>query len=115
MTLEQISLKLGLTALTPGLSSKDRQVSAGFASDLLSDVLANGPRGGVLVTVQVHLNVIAVALHAELCGVIFAAGRKPDDGVIAKAVQAGVALFGSDLPAFELVGRLYALGVKGTV
>jgi hypothetical protein len=90
-----------------------RQVSAGFASDLLSDVLANGPRDGVLVTVQVHLNVIAVALHAELAGVIFAAGRKPDDGVIAKAVEAGVVLFGSDLPAFELVGRLYALGVKG--
>jgi hypothetical protein len=115
MTLEQISQKLGLTALTPGLNSADRQVSAGFASDLLSDVLANGPRGGVLVTVQVHMNVIAVSVHAELSGVIFASGRRPDDSVIAKAVEAGVALFGSNLPAFELIGRLYALGVKGVV
>lgn len=113
MTLEQIAGKLGLIDLTGQLNAGGREISAGFASDLLSDVLANGPAGGVLVTVQVHLNVIAVAVHAELAAVIFAANRRPDESVVAKAVSEGVALLASDLPAFEIVGRLYAMGVKG--
>ena len=113
MTLERIVRELGLTELTPELNAGGREISAGYASDLLSDVLANGPRGGVLVTVQVHLNVIAVAVHAELNAVIFAAGRSPEPAVRARAVAEGVALFQSALPAFEVVGRLYAMGVKG--
>jgi len=80
---------------------------------LLSDVLAHAPKGGVLVTVQVHLNVIAVAVHAELAAIVFASGRIPDDAVRAKAVEEGIALYGSERSAFDIVGRLYELGVRG--
>ena len=83
----------------------------GYASDLLSDVLAHAPEGGVLVTLQVHLNVIAVASHAELAAVIFAGGRRPEDDVLAKAVAEGISLFVSPADTFDVVGRLYALGV----
>ena len=114
MNLKQIAESLALECLTPELAATQAaEVSAGYASDLLSDVLANAPRAGVLVTVQVHLNVIAVALHAELAAVIFAHGRRPEDAVRAKAVAEGIALYLSDLPAFELVGRLYDLGLRG--
>ena len=113
MNLSQIAEKLGLENLTPEKELPGEEVTAGFASDLLSDVLANAPAGGVLVTVQVHLNVIAVAVHAGLAAVIFAADRRPEEPVRAKAVEEGVALFVSPLPAFEIVGRLYQLGVHG--
>ncbi|HUK76733.1 MAG TPA: serine kinase, partial [Thermoleophilia bacterium] len=66
MDLETIARELDLTDLTPALGGADAEVTAGYASDLLSDVLANAPEGGVLVTLQVHLNVVAVASHAEL-------------------------------------------------
>jgi hypothetical protein len=75
-------------------------------------VLANAPEGGVLVTLQVHLNVVAVASHAELAAVIFTSGRVPDDDVIAKAVAEGLHLYATDADTFETVGRLFALGVK---
>lgn len=113
MTLDQIARQLELTNLTPELARGSAEVSSGFASDLLSDVLANAAGGGLLVTVQVHLNVIAVAVHAELAGVIFAAGRMPEESVRAKAAAEGVPLFTSPLPAFELVGRMYAMGLRG--
>lgn len=115
MKLSEIAEGLKLRDLTPQLQSeKSADVSAGHASDLLSDVLANAPSGGVLVTIQVHLNVIAVAVHAGLAAVIFASGREPDESVRSKATEEGMQLYVSDEPTFEVVGRLYALGLRGT-
>ncbi len=113
MKLDAICRPLGLVNLTPELPLDAVEATAGFASDLLSDVLANAPRGSVLVTVQVHLNVIAVAVHAELAAVVFAAGRRPDEAVRLKAVQEKVPLLVSAEPAFEVAGRLYAMGIRG--
>lgn len=114
MNLSEMARQLDLECLTPALvSGGGAEVTGGYASDLLSDVLAGAPRGGVLVTIQVHLNVVAVAVHTELAAVIFAAGRRPDPGVIAKAAEEGIALFVSRDSAFDTVGRLYALGLRG--
>ena len=113
MKLSELATKLGLESLTPQIMSGAADVSGGYVSDLLSDVLANAPKGGVLVTVQVHLNVIAVAVHAELVAVVFALDRVPDEAVQAKAVEEGIALYVSSASAFDLVGRLYELGLRG--
>ena len=94
-------------------AAAEAELTGCYISDLLSDVLAHAPEGGVLVTLQVHLNVIAVASHAEMAAVIFAGGRRPEDDVCAKAVAEGVSLFVSPADTFDVVGRLYALGVKG--
>jgi len=113
MNLTKIVQAVGLEPLTPEIPADAVTVSAGYASDLLSDVLAHAPRRGLLVTIQAHLNVIAVAVHAELEAVIFAGGRRPDEAVRLKAIEEGIALFVSPEPAFEVVGRLYALGLRG--
>jgi len=114
MNLETIARELALDDLTPELAGADAvEVEAGYASDLLSDVLANAPEGGLLVTLQVHLNVIAVASHAELAGVVFTAGRRPEPDVIEKAVAEGLHLYETAADTFDVVGRLYAHGVKG--
>ena len=113
MRLHELADLLTLTELTPTTGEVDPNITKGYASDLLSDVLANAPSGGVLVTLQVHLNVIAVAGHAGLAAVIFSAGRKPEEDVIAKAAEENIALFTSPDDTFDLVGRLYALGIEG--
>ncbi len=111
MKLSEICRKLDLRPLTPELTV-DRDVEYGHASDLLSDVLANAPDGGLLVTLQVHLNVIAVALHASLAGVIFTTGMVPEEAVRQKAVAEGLPLFAARRSTFEVAGRLYALGLR---
>ncbi len=114
MRLEDIAKELGFAELTPDVTAgREAEIDRGYASDLLSDVLAHAPEGGLLVTLQVHLNVIAVASHAELAAVVFAGGRKPEDDVVAKAQAEGLALYTSPADTFDIVGRLYALGVKG--
>lgn len=112
MTLAQIQHALGLGCLTPGLSL-EREVTAAHASDLLSDALANAPAGGVLLTIQVHLNVVAVALHAQQAAVIFTWGMQPDEAVVKRAVEEGLPLFAASASTFEVAGQLYALGVRG--
>jgi hypothetical protein len=114
MMLGEITGKLGLKNLTPELTSANKtEVKAGHSSDLLSDVLANAPGGSMLVTIQVHVNVIAVAVHAGLSGVIFASGMVPEERVRQKAVEEGLPLFVSAEPTFDIVGKLYGLGLRG--
>lgn len=114
MTLKEIAEKLGLTNLTPELTtSEPAEVTSGYVSDLLSDVLANAPSGGILVTIQAHMNVLAVATHADLAGVIFAGGKTPDDSVLKKAIEIRMPLYVSKDSAFNLVGQLYAMGIRG--
>jgi hypothetical protein len=114
MTLGDIVSTLGLEVLTPELSMNGgAEVTRGHASDLLSDVLAHAPSGGILLTIQVHMNVIAVALHAGLAAVVFTQGMRPDELVRLKAVQEGMPLLAAKDSTFELSGRLYALGLRG--
>jgi len=115
MNVKQLAEELGIDSLTPEVVvDESRQVPGGYTSDLLSDVLAHAPHDGVLVTVQIHLNVVAVAAHAGLAGVIFAMGLRPDEATRQKAVEEGIALYATQEPAFDIVGRLYALGLRGT-
>ena len=105
MDLDSIARKLDLTDLTPTLAgAASADITAGYASDLLSDVLANAPEGGVLVTLQVHLNVVAVASHADLAAVIFTSGRAPDGEIVAKAIAENLHLYATDADTFETVG-----------
>ena len=114
MKLDKIAQELGLECLTPDLpSGGDVEIACGHASDLLSDVLAGAPSGALLVTLQVHMNVVAVACHCELGAVIFSSGRRPEPAVVQRAVQEGVRLYASEEPTFELVGKLYGMGLRG--
>ncbi len=114
MKLADIARKLALKNLTPEINlDRCPDITYGYASDLLSDVLAHAPAGGVLITVQVHMNVVAVAVHADQSAVIFALDRMPDEITRQRAAEEGVCLLGSPESAFEIVGKLYALGLRG--
>jgi hypothetical protein len=112
VTLKTLAEALGLRCLTPELDGSP-EVSTGHTSDLLSDVLANAPSGGVWLTIQVHLNVVAVGLHAAQAAVVFTSGMLPEPAVVAKAVEEKLPLYATGRSTFDTVGRLYALGIRG--
>ena len=91
----------------------DREVARGYASDLMSDVIAHGEKEDIWITLQVHMNVIAVAAMKEVAAIVLSGGRKPSDEVLQKAAEQDVVVLGSELPAFEIAGRIYQLGVHG--
>ena len=92
-----------------GEDHMDDQVSGGYASDLLSDVIANSKAGNVWVTMQVHVNTVAVAVLKELAGIIIVQGRQPAEDTLRKAREEKVAIIVSNLPAFETVGKIHSL------
>ena len=91
----------------------DKVVSGGYASDLLSDVIANSKKDNIWITLQTHQNIVAVASLKELVGIIIVNGRTPEDETIKKAEQEKIPILVTNLPTFEVVGRLYKLGVSG--
>ena len=111
-------MKLADLVETLGLEVKSaqnnlaNQVSGAYVSDLLSDVIANGGEGDVWVTLQVHVNVVAVAVMKDIAGIILVNGREPQQDTVEKAEAEGIPLMVSSLPTFELAGRLYGLGVR---
>ena len=91
----------------------NREVRGGYASDLMSDVIANAEEGSVWVTMQTHVNIVAVAAMKELAGIILVNAREPQQDTVAKGEEKQVPILVSRLPAFELIGRLYRLGIPG--
>jgi predicted transcriptional regulator len=91
----------------------EREVLRGYASDLMSDVIAHGEIGDIWITMQVHMNVVAVAAMKEVAAVVLSGGRQPAEDVAQKAAEQDVIILGSDLPTYEIVGRLHRLGVGG--
>lgn len=102
-------LPLTVVAAKNGL---DNQVTGGYVSDLLSNVMGFAAAGNVWVTMQGHQNIIAVASLAGLAAVIVAGGIEPEKETAQKAESEGVTLLTTKLPCFELVGQLYQLGIK---
>lgn len=112
MKLEDLVREFGLE-VKAGAGLLDRDVTGGYVSDLLSDVLAHAVDGNVWVTLHVHQNIAAVAAHKGLAGIILVQGRQPEKDTVAKAAEEGIPVMVSALPAFELVGRLYKAGIRG--
>lgn len=88
------------------------EVTGAYASDLLSDVIGNSSEGNVWITLQMHLNIVAVASMKDLAGIILVNGREPNQDTLEKAEIEELPVMVSKLPAFELAGRLYGLGVR---
>jgi len=114
LTLKDIVDKLDLEVET-GVRVLDKEVKGGYASDLLSDVMANGKPDFIWVTLQVHQNIIAVAALKELAGIVLVNGRKPDKETIEKAEKENIFIASSSLQAFELIGRMYEMGIAGVL
>ncbi|MCX5848427.1 MAG: serine kinase [Deltaproteobacteria bacterium] len=91
----------------------DNNVTGGYTGDLLSDVMANSHEGDIWITRQVHQNIVAIATLKEHAGIILVNSCEPAKDTLEKAIQENVPILISDLPAFELTGRIYnILGKK---
>lgn len=112
MTVNEVIKALDLE-VAAGRSGLGREIKWGYASDLLSDVMAHALEGTIWVTSQAHQNVVAVALVIDAACVVITEGIKPASDTIKRAESEGIPVLLSDLSTFEVVGRLYQLGVRG--
>ncbi|MFO7985204.1 MAG: DRTGG domain-containing protein [Desulfatiglandaceae bacterium] len=113
MKLQEIADKFELHVRS-GADHMDHDVNRGYASDLLSDVMGNAQEGDIWITLQAHQNIVAIAVMKALSGIILVNNREPDAPTVKKAEEEGIPILVSTMPTFELVGKLYEMGVAGS-
>jgi len=113
MKLTELIQKLNLSVRS-AKGNLEREVTGGYASDLLSDVLANSKEGNIWITLQIHQNIVGVASMKDIAGIILVNSREPESETLEKAEAEKVPIMVSEMPTFELIGMLYSLGIVGT-
>ena len=112
MTLQEVIDQLNLNVLTQPANFSEVTPTGGYTSDLLSCVMAGAKKGTVWVTLQAHLNIVAVAALLEMSAVIITEGAQPEVETIQKANEEGITLLSTDKQSFEMAGRLWEMGVR---
>ena len=98
-------------AVFSGEEHLENEVTGGLISDMLSDVMAQASKGSLWVTNQTHENVLAIVFFKSLAGVILPGGLQLDEDAAAKAKEKKLPVLLTNLSAFEIVGKLYEIGI----
>ena len=99
MTVVQLANKCGFTPLH--IADENAEVKGVYACDLLSWVIGRAEEGAALVTVMTNINVIAVAVMAELPCVVLSEGVSPDEVALQRARDQEISILISDKPTYE--------------
>jgi hypothetical protein len=89
----------GLQCVQP--ASGGVEITGGYTSDLLSDVMAHLKDGDVFITIQAHKNTIAVASLTGASAVILCHGRTASPDMLQAAAKENIAVFVSSGSQFE--------------
>lgn len=85
----------------------------GFASDLMSDVLAYAKGDSLLITGLNNPQVVRTAEMLDICCVLFVRGKKPSKEVIELAKQNSLTVLATNHTMFKTCGLLVMNGMEG--
>lgn len=97
MTFEELKSRVQGTI---AVDNPQAEISAAYTSDLLSDVMGHCGDGSVLVTIQNHLNAIAVCTLAGIEAIVLCHNRQPPDDMVEAARREGIGILTTSLSQF---------------
>jgi hypothetical protein len=112
MNLQQIIEKLNLSVLTKPRDFTRITPTGGYSSDLLSCVMAGAQKGHLWITLQAHLNIVAIAALNEVAAIIITENAQPDAASIARADEQDVILLSTSQFTYDVNGKLWELGIR---
>lgn len=92
-----------------GVEGNTNEVTGGYTSDLLSDVMGNADAGKIWITLQTHKNSVAVASLKDLSAIILVNGFKPEEDAALQSNEEKIPILGTSESAFEISGKLFKL------
>jgi hypothetical protein len=110
MKLSEVANILGATFLS-GEEQADMDIGGVCASDLMSDVLAFGSPGVLLLTGLTNAQSIMTADVADVVAVAYVRGKRPENGTVELARKKGIPVLLCELPMFEACGRMFKAGM----
>lgn len=102
--MQQLDMKL-----FSGASGIEKEITGGYSSDLLSDVMGNAEEGQVWITLQTHKNIMAVASLKEVAAIILVKNLQPEEDVREISNETGIPILGTAMDAFTAAGKIYAM------
>ena len=97
MTFEELTAKVGGTV---AVDNPGAEINFAYSGDLLSDVMGHCGDESVLITIQNHLNAIAVCTLAGIEAIVVCQGRPVPDDMKAAAVREGIGIVTTPLSQF---------------
>ncbi len=97
MTFQELTARVQGTVI---VDNPEAAVSAAYTSDLLSDVMGHCGDESVLVTIQNHLNAIAVCTLAGIEAIVLCHNRPAPDDMVEAARREGIGILTSPLSQF---------------
>jgi hypothetical protein len=112
MTVHELIKQTGWQAIT---DASDDAVTSGYVCDLLSWVMARAQPGTAWITVQAHVNVVAVAALTGCACVIIPDSIDVSEETLSAAREKGVCLLIAPCSSYGAVNVLHDLGVGEVV
>lgn len=107
MTVRELSERTNCEPLL--MPDGDREVTGGYAGDLLSWVMGRAQSGDCWVTIMSNVNVAAVGQLTDCACIVFSEGVHPDEPVVNAAKLHDLNLLLSEKSTFELCAEIGAL------
>jgi predicted transcriptional regulator len=108
MKITDIVKELELKVIS-GNNGLSKEITGGYVSDLLSDVMGNAQEGQVWITLQTHQNIIAVGSLKDISAIIIVKGLAPEADTIEKSNIENIPVLSTELDTFNITGRLFEL------
>lgn len=113
MNLQDVCNLLDAEILVKG-DQMHAELTTAFSADTMSDLLAFGRAGGLLLTRMTSPQVIRTSDVMDIAAIIMIRGKVPAREVIDLAEELHVPILVTRLPQFEASGLLYAKGLRGS-
>lgn len=107
MTVSEMTQKMGLKIFC--IPDGDREITGGYAGDLLSWVMGRANAGDAWITIMSNVNIVAVATLADPSCIVLSEGVEPDADALAKAQTVGINILGSDKDTFSLCADIASM------
>lgn len=92
-----------------GKESLDQEIEGGYIGDLLSFVMSHAKEKNIWVTIQGHINSVAVASLLGLSAIVLAEGVLADKEMLIKAAEEEIPILATGLSGYEFVCKLTRL------
>ncbi|MBM4157983.1 MAG: hypothetical protein FJ216_04280 [Ignavibacteria bacterium] len=106
MKIKELVEKYSLKELTK-IYQPEREISGGYSGDLLSDVIANAKKDNIWITMQTHLNIVAVATLKEIAVIVIVMNKEVPPETLKKAEEEQITILKTELTSFQISGKTY--------
>lgn len=88
---------------------QQQEIKGVYIGDLLSIVMSHAKEGDMWLTVQGHINSVAVAVLNNLAAIVLVEGIKPDELMKQKADEEGIPILVTSKSSYEVATELIRL------